>query len=596
MSYQAPLEDVQHILTHITDIDQFISDGLAEALDSELVSAILDEAGKFAADQLAPLNQVGDQQGCSLKNGNLTTPNGWQEAYTQWKDAGWAALSAPEEFGGQNLPHLLSQAVSEFWNSSNLAFGLCPLLTQGAVDAIADHANDELKQTYLEKMVSGEWTGTMNLTEAQAGSDLSAVRTKATPNGDGTYAIKGTKIFITYGEHNLTENIIHLVLARLPDAPEGTKGISLFLVPKFILDENGNPGKRNDLICSGIEHKLGIHASPTCTMSFGDNEGATGYLVGEENRGLHAMFTMMNLARLSVGTQGVAIMERSAQAAINYADDRTQGAALGSPRGTSDPIIKHPDVRRNISLMKAMTMASRAICLMTAKYIDISIRAVNEEEKKAAAEKAALLTPIAKAFSTDCAVEATSIGVQVHGGMGYVEETGAAQHMRDARILPIYEGTNGIQALDLLFRKISLDGGKTLKSFMKEMSEIQQASNETTELQNQLGSYLSSALNDLTETVQFLETEFKAEGNNNPSTLYYAATPLLRLLGLCLGGSYLIKGALNAEKANEPQAEKQKALASIFAHQFLTQTSGLKQQIIKGAASLETETNKIFGT
>jgi len=594
MSYQAPLEDVQHILTHITDIDQFINDGFAPTLDADLVSAILDEAGKFAADQLAPLNHNGDQQGCTLENGNLTTPDGWQDAYTQWKDAGWAALTAPEEFGGQNLPHLLSQAVSEFWNSSNLAFGLCPLLTQGAVDAIADHASDEIKQTYLEKMVSGEWTGTMNLTEAQAGSDLSAVRTKATPNSDGTYAIKGTKIFITYGEHNLTENIIHLVLARLPDAPEGTKGISLFLVPKFILEENGNPGKRNDLICSGIEHKLGIHASPTCTMSFGDNKGATGYLVGKENRGLQAMFTMMNLARISVGTQGVAIMERSTQAAINYANERTQGPAIGNPRGSSDPIIKHPDVRRNISHMKAMTMASRTICLMTSKYIDISERAASQEEKKEAAEKAAFLTPIAKAFSTDCAVEATSIGIQVHGGMGYVEETGAAQHMRDARILPIYEGTNGIQALDLLFRKISMDGGKTLKSFIEEMNEIQQTANATEDLQNQFSSYLSSALNDLTSTISFLEAEFKGQGNNNPSTLYYAATPLLRLLGLCLGGSYLIKGALNSEKASDIQAEKQIALAAIFAHQFLAQTSGLKQQIIKGAANLETQTNKIF--
>ncbi len=596
MSYQAPLEDIRHILKHVTDIDQFIEAGLAPTLDADLVNAILDEAGKFATTQLAPLNQVGDKQGCKLEDGTVTTPDGWQEAYNQWKDAGWAALSAPEEFGGQHLPHLLSQAVCEFWNSSNLAFGLCPLLTQGAVDAIADHASDELKQTYLEKMVSGEWTGTMNLTEPQAGSDLSAVHTKAIPNGDGTYAIKGTKIFITYGEHSLTENIIHLVLARLPDAPAGTKGISLFLVPKFILDENGNPGKRNDLICSGIEHKLGIHASPTCTMSFGDNEGATGYLIGEENRGLHAMFTMMNLARLSVGTQGVAIIERSAQAAINYANDRTQGAAFGSPKGTSDPIIKHPDVRRNIGHMKALAMASRAICLMTAKNIDISLRSANEEEKKEAAEKAAFLTPIAKAFSTDCAVEATSIGVQVHGGMGFIEETGAAQHMRDARILPIYEGTNGIQALDLLFRKIALDGGKTLKSFIKEMSKIQQASNETTDQQNQFGAYLSSALNDLTDTVQFLETASKAEGNKKPSTLHYAATPLLRLLGLCLGGSYLIKGAINSEKASEPEAEKQKALAAIFTHQFLTQTSGLKKQIIKGAPDLEAQTDKIFGT
>lgn len=593
MSYQAPLEDVQHILSHIVEIDKFIEQGLAPTLDQDLSNAILDEAGKFACNILAPLNKTGDSEGSTLNKGEVTTPKGWNNAYDQWKDAGWSTLSAPEEFGGQNLPHFLSQAVSEFWNSANLSFGLCPLLTQGAVDAIEQHASFDLKQTYMEKMTSGQWAGTMNLTEPQAGSDLAAIKTKATPNEDGTYAIKGTKIYITYGEHDLTENIIHLVLARLPGAPAGTKGISLFLVPKFLLDAEGNPHTRNDLICLGLEHKLGIHASPTCTMSYGENEGAIGYLIGEPNRGLHAMFTMMNLARLSVGTQGVAMMERSMQAAIHYANERTQGAAIGSPKGASDPIIKHPDIRRNIAHMKAMTMAARAICLMTAKYIDLSVRAEKEEDRESAENKAAFLTPIAKAFSTDCAVEVTSIGVQVHGGMGFIEETGAAQYMRDARILPIYEGTNGIQALDLMFRKLTLEKGDVLKNFISEMKETQKALSQAPEFQKEVGSHLSSAIADLVETVEFLEKQF--QDKSNPTPLFYSATPLLRLMGLCLGGHYLIKGTLSALKTNDPHATRQQAIAEIFAHQFMAQTSGIKQQIIKGAPSLETQTNEILG-
>lgn len=593
MSYQAPLEDVQHILSHIVEIDKFIEQGLAPTLDQDLSNAILDEAGKFASEILAPLNKTGDSEGSTLNKGEVTTPKGWNDAYNQWKDAGWSTLSAPEEFGGQNLPHFLSQAVSEFWNSANLSFGLCPLLTQGAADAIEQHASADLKQTYMEKMISGQWAGTMNLTEPQAGSDLAAIKTKATPNEDGTYAIKGTKIYITYGEHNLTENIIHLVLARLPDAPAGTKGISLFLVPKFLLDNEGNPATRNDLICLGLENKLGIHASPTCTMSYGENDGAVGYLVGEPNRGLHAMFTMMNLARLSVGTQGVAMMERSMQAAIHYANERTQGAAIGSPKGTSDPIIKHPDIRRNIAHMKAMTMAARAICLMTAKYIDLSLRAEKEEERETAENKAAFLTPIAKAFSTDCAVEATSIGVQVHGGMGFIEETGAAQYMRDTRILPIYEGTNGIQALDLMFRKVTLENGDVLKYFIGEMKETEKALSEAPEFQKEVGSHLSSAIADLIETSQFLEKQF--QDKSNPTPLFYSATPLLRLMGLCFGGHYLIKGTLNALKTNDPQTTKQQAIAEIFAHQFMAQTSGVKQQIIKGTPGMESQTNEILG-
>ncbi len=590
MTYQAPISDITHILTHIADIDEFLKNGYAPNLDHDLLSAILEEAGKFAGNQLAPLNKIGDQQGCSLSNGDVKTPDGWVEAYKEWSEAGWASLASDEQYGGQALPHILAQSVGEFWNSANMAFGLCPLLTQGAVDAIAHHASDELKNVYLEKMISGQWTGTMNLTEPQAGSDLAAIKTKAVPKGDGTYAIKGTKIFITYGEHDLTENIIHLVLARLPDAPEGTKGISLFIVPKFLPDENGNPGQRNDLLCTGLEHKLGIHASPTSVMSFGEKDGAIGYLVGEENRGLFAMFTMMNLARLSVGTQGVAIMERSYQQALNYARERLQGAAIGSPKGTMDPIISHPDIRRNLGQMKAMTMAARAICLITAKHMDISLNATDETDRSTAKNIAALLTPIAKAFSTDLGVEATSIGIQIHGGMGFIEETGAAQHLRDARILPIYEGTNGIQAIDLMFRKLPLEGGNTVNSCLGDLKTIAENLKKSPDIASQMGPYLKTAIDDLEASLSHLQSI----PTNDPAPLYYAATPLLRLFGISLGGAYLIKGAIAASSADSPYHLQQTAIAALFSHQFLSQTDGLKNQIISGATTLEQQTEKLF--
>jgi len=590
MSYTAPQSDIQHILTHIIGIDDLIEKGLLGDLDKDLLAAILQEAGKFASDQIAPLNKVGDQQGCRLKDGTVTTPEGWQELYNQWQEAGWAALSAPEEFGGQELPHTIAQCVGEFWNSANMAFGLCPLLTQGATDAIAQHASQELKDTYLPKMVSGQWTGTMNLTEPQAGSDLAAIRTKAVPQDDGTYRITGTKIFITYGEHELTENIIHLVLARLPDAPEGTKGISLFLVPKFLVDENSNPETRNDLLCTGLEHKLGIHASPTCVMSFGNKDGAVGYLVGEENHGLMAMFTMMNLARLSVGTQGVAVMEASTQQAIAYANDRLQGTAPHSPKGKMDPIIKHPDIRAQLSQCQAAIMACRAICLMTAKYIDLSERSPSDEDKTYAANMAALFTPIAKAFSTDCGLEVTSAGIQVHGGMGFIEETGSAQHYRDARILPIYEGTNGIQAMDLMFRKLPMEGGSTVSQLIKELSQINNSLDEAPQVKDNISTSLTNALQDLNETLSFLQS-LEA---NDPTGHLYAATPFLKLFGLTLGSALLIKGAVSAAKSNSPDQNRQIALAALFANQFLPQTTGLKQHIMHTSKASKALTGAIL--
>lgn len=588
MSYSAPVRDVSHILNHILELDDMIQNGMVSELDQQLATAILDEAGKFAAERLAPLNHKGDQQGCTLKNGEVTTPEGWGEAYTDWREAGWAALSAHQSFGGQALPQIIAQAVGEFWNSANLAFGLCPLLTQGAVDAITHHASNDLKTHYLPKMVSGEWAGTMNLTEPQAGSDLSAIRTKASPAANGTYSISGTKIFITYGEHELTENIIHLVLARLPDAPEGTRGISLFLVPKFLLNDDGTPGKRNDLVCSGIEKKLGIHASPTCVMTFGPNEGAEGYLVGEENRGLQAMFTMMNLARLSVGTQGVAIMERSTQAALDYAAERLQGNAPASPKGAMDPIIKHPDIRSQLSEMQATTQACRAICLLTAKYIDMAEYATDDKEQQAAARMAALLTPIAKAFSTDRALDITSKGVQIHGGMGFIEETGAAQHYRDARILPIYEGTNGIQAIDFISRKLPMEDGKTITALLAELTDISGTVKDTPKLAELVGDNLDNAIENCAATL----TALQERGANDPSPHLYAATLTLELFGKTLGPALLLKGAVNAIKESSPDERRQWALAAGLAGLWLPQTGSLKRQILhlaKNGASLTAE-------
>jgi butyryl-CoA dehydrogenase len=454
MTYRAPVSDIAFTMRHVAGLDRAIADGVYGDLSADLVGTILEEAGRFANDVIAPLNREGDRHGATLKDGVVTSAPGWKEAYRAWTEAGWNALPGPADYGGQGLPTLLNSACVEMWNSASMAFGIGPVLTAGAIEALAAHASEDLKARYLEKLVSGEWTATMNLTEPQAGSDLAALRSRAEPAGNGAYRITGQKIFITYGEHDLTDNIIHLVLARLPDAPQGTRGISLFLVPKVLPD-----GARNDVRCHSLEHKLGIHASPTCTMIFGDEGGALGWLVGEENRGLACMFTMMNNARLAVGLQGVAIAERAYQQALGYAGERRQGRAIGAAEGMS-AILQHPDVQRNLLTMKALTAASRAICYMTAEAIDRAHLEPDAAGRKKAHERASLLTPVAKAFSTDVGMEVASLGVQVHGGMGFIEETGAAQHYRDARIAPIYEGTNGIQAIDLVTRKLPLSAAR----------------------------------------------------------------------------------------------------------------------------------------
>ncbi len=477
--YKAPVSEIAFALKHVAGLSAALDAGRLGDLSEDLVDAILEEAGRYATDVVAPLGPIGDKQGSRLVDGAVVTPEGWRAMYRDWIAGGWNGLTAPEEFGGQALPHMLHVAALEMWNSGSMAFALGPTLTMGAVEALEKHGSDALKAVYLPKMVSGEWTGTMNLTEPHAGSDLGVLKARAERAGDGTYRIFGQKIFITWGEHDFTDNIVHLVLARLPDAPAGTRGISLFLVPKFLVNEDGSLGARNDLFCHSVEHKLGIHASPTCTMiygdgRFGDEKGAIGYLIGEENRGLNCMFTMMNNARLAVAMQGVAIAEAATQKAIAYARERTQGKAPGWTGSGMSPIIEHPDIARTLLTMKALTQGSRAIAYACAHAVDMA-HATEGEESRHWQERSSLLTPIAKSFATDAGVDVASLGVQVHGGMGFIEETGAARLLRDARIAPIYEGTNGIQAIDLVTRKLPLSEGSQVKGYIAELGEIADA-------------------------------------------------------------------------------------------------------------------------
>ena len=461
--YQPPVLDAKFVLDQLIGFDGLCEKLQLEDINIDLADAVLEEAGKLSSEVFAPLNWDTDQNPAQWADNAVTESPGLKEAYQQFVDNSWSTLTAPEEFGGQNLPQVLGTAVSEMWQASNMAFALCPLLSIGSVEALLAHGSDELKALYLPRLIAGEWTGTMNLTEPGAGSDLAAVSTTATPDGDH-YRIKGQKIFITWGDHQMTPNIVHLVLARLPDAPPGVKGISLFIVPKFVLDENGEPGERNDVYPISIEHKLGIHGSPTCTMAFGDNEGAIGYLVGEPHKGLPYMFTMMNHARQGVGVQGLGISDRAYQQAVQYARERVQGK---NRDGSKKPIIEYPDVRRMLLTMRSGVEAMRALALEASAALDFAHADNNSKEKYARLE---LFTPIVKGWMTEFAQELTSLNIQVHGGMGYVEETGAAQHFRDARILPIYEGTTAIQALDLIGRKVLMDGGVALESLLNDMT------------------------------------------------------------------------------------------------------------------------------
>lgn len=588
MTYRAPVSDIIFAMTHEAGLAEGLADGLYADLADGLAEATLSEAGKLAEKTLAPLNQVGDKEGARLKNGGVVAPSGWAEAYKQWTAGGWNAITAPADHGGMALPVLLNTGCIEIWNAANMAFSLCPLLTLGAIEAMHSHASEDLKRLYLAKLVSGEWTGTMNLTEPQAGSDLGALRTKAERRADGAYSLFGSKIFITYGEHDLAENIIHFVLARLPDAPAGTRGISLFLVPKFLVNPDGSLGARNDVHCVSLEHKLGIHGSPTCTMAYGENGGATGYLVGEEHKGLACMFTMMNNARLNVGVQGVAVAERAFQKALSYAKERRQGRAVGEKGEAMSEIIRHPDVRRMLMTMKALTAAARAICLMTANAIDRSQRAEGTEDRKIAAERASLLTPIAKAFSTDIGVEVASLGIQVHGGMGYIEETGAAQFLRDARIASIYEGTNGIQAIDLVHRKLGLSGGDAVK---REIGDMQAALEALHPVNAEVFGDLALRLR---ETVEALEraTQFMLKAlETGLEDALAGATPYLRLFAYARGGTALARGALAAHGLTsrgetDPALPARIAIARFFAENIATGAQGLEFDVVRGAGSV----------
>jgi acyl-CoA dehydrogenase len=587
MTYRAPVPDIVFTMRHVAGLDRAIADGVYGDLSADLVQTILEEAGRFANDVIAPLNRAGDTHGVTLKDGVVTTAPGWKEAYRAWTEAGWNALPGPVEHGGQGLPTLLNSACVEVWNSASMAFGIGPVLTHGGIEALAAHASEDLKARYLEKLVSGEWTATMNLTEPQAGSDLAALRSRAEPAGNGTYRITGQKIFITYGEHDLTDNIIHLVLARLPDAPQGTRGISLFLVPKVLPD-----GARNDVRCHSIEHKLGIHASPTCTMIFGDEGGAVGWLVGEENRGLACMFTMMNNARLAVGLQGVAIAERAYQQALGYANERRQGRAIGAVEGMS-AIVQHPDVQRNLLTMKALTAASRAICYMTAEAIDRAHLEQDAAGRRRAHERASLLTPVAKAFSTDVGMEVASLGVQVHGGMGFIEETGAAQHYRDARIAPIYEGTNGIQAIDLVTRKLPLSGGETVRAQIAAMrATVTRLMKEGTPAFGATAPRLRDAVESLDRATSHL---LQSVSSNDAGEALAGATPYLRLFALAQGGAALAEAALAANALakggdGDPAHGGRIALCRFFAENITVGAKGLEDTVLSGAGFLQDAT------
>ncbi|APO73802.1 acyl-CoA dehydrogenase protein [Rhizobium etli 8C-3] len=583
--YKAPVEDIAFTLRHVAGLSEAIEKGLLGDLSEDLVDAILGEAGRFATEEIAPRAEIGDRQGARLVDGEVKTPDGWTKLYKDWTAGGWNGLTGPEEYGGQGLPNMLNVAALEMWNSGATAFALCPTLTMGAVEALSTHGSPELRQKYLAKLISGEWTATMNLTEPHAGSDVGALTSRADRREDGTYRLFGQKIFITWGEHDATDNIIHLVLARLPDAPAGTRGISLFLVPKFLVNDDGSLARRNDVFCHSLEHKMGIHGSPTCTMIYGDGRfggerGAVGWLVGEENKGLNCMFTMMNNARLTVGMQGVAIAEAATQKAIAYAMERKQGRAPGWSGNGMSPIIEHPDVARMLLTMKALTQGSRAISYACAHAIDMSHRVGKDRQHWQ--ERAALLTPIAKSFATDAGVDVASLGVQVHGGMGFIEETGAARLLRDARIAPIYEGTNGIQAIDLVTRKLQLSNGDHVKGLLAELRDIaDQVGSSNLDGFGKTAARLGSAIADLEQATGWL---LKVQADGRMAEALSGATPYQRLFGLVLTGSYLAKGGL--ARVSDGADESRIALCRFAAENLLSETAALKDRVINGADSL----------
>ena len=584
--YRAPIRDMLFVLNDLAGLDEIAQLPGCEEASADVVAAVLEEAGKFAEEVLSPLNRVGDREGTHFHDGQVTMPKGFKEAYKLFADSGWTALGSEPEWGGQGLPILVATPVTEMWKSANHAFSLCPLLTGGAIDALVLTGSDKLKATYLEKMVTGQWTGTMNLTEPGAGSDLAAVRTRAEPQPDGSYRIFGQKIFITYGEHDMAENIVHLVLARTPTAPEGVKGISLFIVPKFLVNEDGSLGERNDARCLSIEHKMGIHASPTAVMAFGDKGGAVGYLVGEENHGLEYMFIMMNVARFGVGMEGVAACERAYQRARDYARERIQGTDIGVRGGPKVPIIVHPDVRRMLMDMKSQAEASRALAYVVAAAHDKALKHPDPAVRKQAMAFVELMIPVVKGWCTEIGVEVASTGMQVHGGMGYIEETGAAQHLRDARISAIYEGTTGIHANDLVGRKMMRDGGAAFKALIGQMRELDG------ELAKYSDGHLAAIRRRFSDGVEALAKAGDWVVANFPAEARAVAAggvPFLMLFGVVAGGWQMARAALIAQarieaSANDPFYSAKIVTARFYADHQLSKAQGLASLVIEGAA------------
>jgi len=583
--YQAPIADMKFVLRELVDMELLAQlPGFAE-MTADVAESVLDEAAKFAGAVLSPLNRSGDLEGVRWQDGQVLTAGGWKQAYERFAADGWNALSCPVEFGGQNLPRALSALIEEMWNGANVAFALCPMLTRGAIDALELRGTDSQRHLYLPKMVSGEWTGTMNLTEPQAGSDLSAVRTRAVPIGDGRYLVTGQKIFITYGEHDLTGNIIHMVLARVAGAPDGVKGTSLFLVPKFLVNADGSLGARNDVHCLSVEHKLGIHASPTCVLAFGQNGGAVAELIGEENRGLEYMFIMMNAARYSVGIEGVGLSERAYQTALAYARERIQGTEAGIRGGPRVPILRHPDVRRMLLMMKSQTEAMRALAGVVAVSLDAARLHPDAQERGRHQARADLMIPVIKGWCTENSVDIASLGIQVHGGVGFVEETGAAQYLRDARITPIYEGTTAIQANDLIGRKLARDGGAAAQTVVAEMRALARALSEDGKLSG-LAPALSGAVDALEQAIGYVVGSYATDIR----AVSVGAVPMLKLFGIVAGGWQLLRSASIAQRrlaearGDAAFYEAKILSARFYADYVLSQSAGLAHGIMHGAA------------
>ena len=581
--YQPPLEDIRFVLEHVAELDKILTWPGYDHTDTDLTFGILDEAGRFMADLIAPLNRIGDLEGPTLHaDGSVTLPDGYKEAYARFVAAGWNGVKSPTEYGGHGFPVVVGMAVQEMLTTAAMAFSLCPMLTQSAALAVERHAPDDQKAAYLDKLISGQWAGTMVLTEPEAGSDLGAIRTRAVPQDDGSWRIFGTKIFITWGEHDLAENIIHLMMARAPEAPAGTGGLSLFIVPKYLPTAEGETGARNDVTCVSLEHKIGIHGSPTCVMAFGENEGAVGYLAGNVHSGMPAMFTMMNDARLYVGLQGLGISERAYQKALTFARERRQGQAPGGDRTDSVPIIDHPDVQRMLLTMRAHIEAMRGLIYDTAARLDGGKRHPEATTRKEAAAVGRLLTPIAKAWCTDIGVEMTSIGIQIHGGMGYIEETGAGQLWRDSRIAPIYEGTNGIQAIDLTTRKLPEGGGAVVRGYLAEIAETAAEAGASGGELAVIGQRLAEAASALSGATEWLLAAGDA------GDVLAGSSPYLRMFGTVAGGYSLAKAAIAATR--QPSGTgfltAKVATARFYAEQILPQANSLMPAVTAGSAAL----------